>query len=176
MVNPQHSTAALNQAPDPTLDLAGECEQLGAVEPAVERRDDPEDLDGYKDHDGCPEPGPEAAEARVTDQGIDISHKIFFEFDSAKLLPEAETLLGRVGAALMSDDLADFRFAVEGHTDSVGSADYNARLSENRSQAVKAFLIARGVPERHLAARGHGEEQPAASNESDEGRQRNRRV
>ena len=101
---------------------------------------------------------------------------IFFEFDSAKLLPEAETLLGRVGAALMSDDLADFRFAVEGHTDSVGSADYNARLSENRSQAVKAFLIAKGVPERHLAARGHGEEQPAASNESDEGRQRNRRV
>jgi outer membrane protein OmpA-like peptidoglycan-associated protein len=101
---------------------------------------------------------------------------IFFEFDSAELLPEAEMLLGRVGAALMSDDLADFRFAVEGHTDSVGSAAYNARLSEERSRAVKAYLIAEGVPGHHLAARGHGEKRPAASNENDEGRQRNRRV
>jgi outer membrane protein OmpA-like peptidoglycan-associated protein len=101
---------------------------------------------------------------------------IFFEFDSAKLKPEAEALLDRLGAALKSDDLAGFHFDVEGHTDSVGSAQYNARLSEDRSQAVKAYLIAQGVPEEHLAARGHGEARPAESNATSEGRQRNRRV
>ena len=101
---------------------------------------------------------------------------VYFEFDSADLMPEAEVLLGKVGAALVSDDLADFRFSVEGHTDSVGSVDYNARLSEDRSRAVKAYLIAEGVPGDHLAARGHGEKRPAASNDSDIGRQRNRRV
>jgi outer membrane protein OmpA-like peptidoglycan-associated protein len=101
---------------------------------------------------------------------------IYFEFDSAKLLPEAEALLDRLGDALMSDDLAGFHFDVEGHTDSVGSAGYNARLSEDRSRAVKAYLISRGVSEEHLVARGHGEEHPAASNATAEGRQRNRRV
>ncbi len=101
---------------------------------------------------------------------------IYFEFDSAKLLPEAEALLDRLGEALMSEDLAAFHFDVEGHTDSVGSAGYNARLSEDRSRAVKAYLVTRGVPEEHLEARGHGEERPAASNDTAEGRQRNRRV
>jgi outer membrane protein OmpA-like peptidoglycan-associated protein len=101
---------------------------------------------------------------------------VYFEFDSADLRPEAEVLLGKVGAALVSDDLADFRFSVEGHTDGVGSEHYNARLSEERAKAVKAFLMARGVPAQHLATHGHGEGQPVASNTSDEGRQRNRRV
>ena len=85
-------------------------------------------------------------------------------------------MLDRLGAALKSDDLAGFHFAVEGHTDSVGSANYNASLSEDRSRAVKAYLIARGVPEEHLAARGHGEARPAATNDTAKGRQRNRRV
>ena len=101
---------------------------------------------------------------------------VYFEFDSADLRPEAEVLLGKVSAALVSDDLADFRFSVEGHTDGVGSEHYNARLSEERAKAVKAFLMARGVPAQHLATHGHGEGQPVASNTSDEGRQRNRRV
>jgi OOP family OmpA-OmpF porin len=101
---------------------------------------------------------------------------IFFEFDSTDLLPEAEVLLARVGAALVSDELEDFRFSVEGHTDSVGSESYNSTLSEERAKAVKAFLIARGVSEQKLATFGHGESRPVASNDDDEGRQRNRRV
>jgi OOP family OmpA-OmpF porin len=69
-----------------------------------------------------------------------------------------------------------FSFSVEGHTVSVGSESYNANLSEERAAAVKAFLMAQGVPEQQLATIGHGERQPVASNESDAGRQRNRRV
>jgi outer membrane protein OmpA-like peptidoglycan-associated protein len=101
---------------------------------------------------------------------------ILFEFDSTELLPESEVLLAKAGAALVSDDLAGFRFSVEGHTDSVGPENYNTPLSEERAKVVKAYLIARGVPEQHLATLGHGEARPVASNDSDEGRQRNRRV
>ena len=101
---------------------------------------------------------------------------ILFEFDSTELLPESESLLSKVGAALVSDDLAHFHFSVEGHTDSLGSDGYNSTLSQERAKAVKAYLMASGVQERQLATVGHGEAQPVASNDSDEGRQRNRRV
>jgi outer membrane protein OmpA-like peptidoglycan-associated protein len=101
---------------------------------------------------------------------------ILFEFDSTELLPESEALLAKVGAALASNELAEFRFSVEGHTDNMGSEGYNATLSEKRAEAVKEFLIARGVDEGKLATLGHGEAQPVASNDSDTGRQRNRRV
>jgi outer membrane protein OmpA-like peptidoglycan-associated protein len=101
---------------------------------------------------------------------------IFFEFNSTALRPEAHTLLDKVGAALASDDLATFRFSLEGHTDSVGSEGFNAQLSRDRAAEVKSYLMARGVPEERLATIGHGEAIPVASNETDGGRQRNRRV
>jgi outer membrane protein OmpA-like peptidoglycan-associated protein len=101
---------------------------------------------------------------------------IFFEFNSTKLRPEAHALLDKVGAALASDELATFRFSVEGHTDSVGSEGFNDQLSRDRAAAVKAHLMAQGVPAERLQTVGHGETTPVATNETDDGRQRNRRV
>jgi outer membrane protein OmpA-like peptidoglycan-associated protein len=101
---------------------------------------------------------------------------IFFEFNSAELRPEGRALLDKVGAALASDELTTFRFSVEGHTDSVGSESYNADLSAERAEAVKAYLMAQGVPEDRLGTVGHGEVAPVADNTTEEGRQRNRRV
>jgi len=101
---------------------------------------------------------------------------IFFEFNSTTLRPEAHALLDKVGAALASDELATFRFSVEGHTDSVGSEGFNDQLSRDRAAAVKTYLLARGVPEDRLSTIGHGETTPVASNQTDGGRQRNRRV
>jgi outer membrane protein OmpA-like peptidoglycan-associated protein len=101
---------------------------------------------------------------------------IFFEFNSTTLRPEARTLLDKVGAALASDELATFRFSVEGHTDSVGSEGINEQLSNDRAAAVKAYLMAQGVPPERLSTVGHGEATPVATNATDDGRQRNRRV
>jgi outer membrane protein OmpA-like peptidoglycan-associated protein len=101
---------------------------------------------------------------------------IFFEFNSTTLRPEAHDLLDKVGAALASDELGSFRFSVEGHTDSVGSESFNDQLSRDRADAVKAYLLAQGVPPERLETVGHGEAAPVAPNQTDDGRQRNRRV
>lgn len=101
---------------------------------------------------------------------------IYFEFDSATPTPEARALLEQVGAALQSSDLEAFQFLVEGHTDDVGPDDYNERLSIARAQAVASYLEAQGVSEARLRPTGKGESSPVASNASEEGRQRNRRV
>ena len=101
---------------------------------------------------------------------------ILFEFNSAQLRPEGQTLLEKLGVALKTPELDSFRFAVEGHTDSVGLASYNERLSMRRANAVKVFLTDVGVPAARLESAGMGEGSPVASNDDGEGRQRNRRV
>jgi flagellar motor protein MotB len=98
------------------------------------------------------------------------------DITSALLSPEGRDLLDKVGAALSSDELATFRFSVEGHTDSVGSEAYNDSLSAQRAAAVKEYLVAQGVPPERIATLGRGESDPVADNDSDVGRQRNRRV
>ena len=101
---------------------------------------------------------------------------IFFEFNSATLRPDGRALLDKVGAALASEELTTFRFSVEGHTDNIGSTKYNHSLSTQRANAVKDYLVARGVQDDRLGTIGHGENEPVADNSSDIGRQRNRRV
>lgn len=101
---------------------------------------------------------------------------ILFEFNSAQLRPEGEALLEKLGVALKTPELDSFRFAVQGHTDSVGSASYNERLSIRRADTVLVFLTDAGVPTTRLEASGMGEQEPVASNEDSQGRQRNRRV
>jgi OOP family OmpA-OmpF porin len=101
---------------------------------------------------------------------------VYFEFDSDRLQPDAIVLLGRVGAALSAEELAAFRFSVEGHTDSVGSAEYNDGLSQRRAVAVEHFLANSGVPAERLEAVGRGELDPVALNDNSTGRRRNRRV
>ena len=81
------------------------------------------------------------------------------------------------GEALSSDALAGHRFEIAGHTDNTGTEDTNQTLSQERAEAVKNFLVQfYGISPQRLTARGHGESQPVASNETEEGRARNRRV
>jgi len=87
-------------------------------------------------------------------------HKVQFEYNSARLTPEAKEVLQRVAEALKSGELQAYKYQIEGHTDSRGSADYNKRLSERRAQAVKTFLTQVGVNPSRLTAVGRGSEVP----------------
>jgi OOP family OmpA-OmpF porin len=79
--------------------------------------------------------------------------------------------------AKVMKDYPDLNVVIEGHTDSVGTAAYNKKLSQRRADAVKKYMVEEsGIDANHITAKGFGEEKPIASNDTDEGRQQNRRV
>lgn len=112
---------------------------------------------------------------RETERGMELTlDDVLFEFDRADLKPGAQHDL---------DTLADFLRAnpgrpvmIEGHTDAIGSASYNADLSERRAESVRSYLVRRGVPPERITARGYGKDYPIASNATESGRLQNRRV
>ena len=83
------------------------------------------------------------------------------DFNSANIRPESQQALVNLALALKSAELQASSFAVEGHTDAKGTANYNLRLSEQRAQAVKAFLAQQGVQDKRLSASGKGATQLA---------------
>ena len=97
-----------------------------------------------------------------------------FAFDSADLDIKTKDTLDKVARGLKSN--AEVRIEVGGHTDSKGSDKYNQKLSEKRAQSVADYLIGKGVPTAQLAVKGYGESRPTATNDTEEGRARNRRV
>jgi len=100
--------------------------------------------------------------------------KLLFDFDSAELRPESLTELERV--VKFMGDVPFAKAMVEGHTDSVGTEEYNQALSDRRAKAVFDYLSSRGVDPARLSSIGHGELKPIADNTTAEGRQLNRRV
>lgn len=98
-----------------------------------------------------------------------------FAFDSAELTDESLVTLAEIAKLLQED--ADLRLGVEGHTDNVGAASYNARLSQRRAEAVKMHLVRTfNISPARLETRGLGDTKPVADNVTEEGRARNRRV
>ena len=85
-----------------------------------------------------------------------VSLTIAFEFDSAQVTKDSAEQLEELASALTSEELNTLDFLIEGHTDAKGPLSYNMKLSERRAQAVREFLIQRGVRERALRARGLG--------------------
>lgn len=85
-----------------------------------------------------------------------LSLLIQFDFNSARVKPESQQALVNLAQALQSKELAESKFAVEGHTDAKGRADYNLKLSQQRADAVRAFLASNGVVDARLQAVGKG--------------------
>jgi OOP family OmpA-OmpF porin len=122
-----------------------------------------------------PAPAPAPAPAPVpTSEKVSYSADAFFDFDKAVLKPEGKDKLDDVASKLGSINL-EVIIAV-GHTDSVGSDEYNQKLSVRRAEAVKAYIISKGVEANRVYTEGKGEKQPVADNKTAEGRAKNRRV
>ena len=103
-----------------------------------------------------------------------LSLMIQFDFDSAKIRPESQQALMNLSSALKAQELSGANFAVEGHTDAKGIADYNVKLSKLRADAVQHFLVQQGVSPSRLVASGKGSSQLA--NTADPLAAENRRV
>ena len=101
-------------------------------------------------------------------------NNIFFDFDSNTLKKESFGELKRIIRFLAENPKANIELA--GHTDSIGSREYNIKLSERRAKAVYEYMIKHGVPEDRISYKGYGPDLPIASNETDEGRAKNRRT
>ena len=105
---------------------------------------------------------------------LSMADRLLFDTDSALLRPEFNTALDRIADGLLRVGIDGAR--VEGHTDSTGSSDHNARLSAARAAAIAAALIDHGFAPTRVAQHGWGETRPVAENNDPEGRQLNRRV
>jgi OOP family OmpA-OmpF porin len=137
------------------------------------------DLDGDgvpNERDKCPNTRPGAV---VDLDGCEVEavielEGVYFDFDKATIKPEGKVVLNEAAALLKKHE----RVVVEvaGHTDSTGSDTYNQGLSERRANSVKDYLTSQGVTATRLSAKGYGEAQPVASNDTKEGRAENRRV
>jgi outer membrane protein OmpA-like peptidoglycan-associated protein/tetratricopeptide (TPR) repeat protein len=99
---------------------------------------------------------------------------VFFEFDRADIKPESEVELLEVVRLLQAHP--KWKVEVQGHTDSVGTAMYNQQLSHRRAEAVRQFLLQRGIKAERIQARGYGSSRPIAPNTTEEGRALNRRT
>ena len=121
-----------------------------------------------------PPPAPPPV-VQVEEKRIVITQKIHFEFDKAVIRPISFHILDAV-VDVLDRHPEILQVQVEGHTDGVGSDQYNQRLSERRAKAVVAYLVQHGISQDRLVSKGFGESQPIDTNETALGRARNRRT
>jgi outer membrane protein OmpA-like peptidoglycan-associated protein len=164
-------------------------DEPGVRDPDPQKNGCPPKLDRDGDQildedDACPDiPGPPNEDptlhgcplARIEKDQIKISQRIEFEFDKAKLVPSSEPVLKAVLEILdLHPEIVDV--LVEGHTDNVGKAKYNKKLSDKRAAAVVKWLVENGIGRDRLRSAGIGMARPIESNDDEVGRQKNRRV
>jgi len=120
---------------------------------------------------------PQTLPSPLPPQTAAVALNVFFEFNSATVLKQYYTDMDKLGQMLTQPQYSTYRVRIEGHTDNVGSDPYNQRLSERRAESIKSYLVQHFAiaPER-LMAKGYGKARPRATNNTQEGRDQNRRV
>lgn len=129
---------------------------------------------GPASNNGCPEPEKKELEENVKQDLQNIIESLQFNVNSSNINPSSYDELNRL-AKIMQED-PDLRLIIRGHTDNTGNPNNNLELSVNRANAVKDYLVQQGVEVGRIAAFGYGETRPIASNDTEEGRETNRRV
>ena len=119
-------------------------------------------------------PAPAPAPAPAVASKVTFAADAFFDFNKSVVKPEGKAKLDDLVGKMKGINL-EVIIAV-GHTDSVGSDAYNQKLSVSRSEAVKAYLVSKGIEKNRVYTEGKGEKQPVADNKTAEGRAKNRRV
>ena len=111
---------------------------------------------------------------KATEGSVSVLKNIFFKTNEYQIEDKSKTELVKMIRFLNANP--SIRIEISGHTDNVGTAAYNSQLSEKRAQAVVDFLASNGIDSRRLVAKGYGQDHPVASNDTEEGRQANRRI
>jgi len=112
---------------------------------------------------------------RETARGLIVNMSdVLFDFNKYTLKPDAREKLAKVSGILLS--YPNLQLQVEGYTDNIGSDEYNQKLSEERADAVRDYLVSQGVAQTNIAAAGYGKADPVADNSTSSGRAENRRV
>jgi outer membrane protein OmpA-like peptidoglycan-associated protein len=195
MLEPEDKDGYLDEdgCPEPDNDLDGIPDKLDKCP------NEPEDPDGFQDEDGCPDkdndgdtvldvddqcpntpgapngPRPGCPSlVVVTAKEIRITQQIQFEFNKATIRPVSYPILDAVRDVLK--DNPQFTIEVQGHTDNVGTPQYNLRLSQQRADSVRQYLIKAGIDGKRLVSKGYGLTQPLVPNNSEKNRELNRRV
>lgn len=116
------------------------------------------------------------AEVERVGEGIHIRFDsgLLFDFNSSALSSASKANIQKMASTL--NEYPDTNILVEGHTDSKGSEEYNQNLSVERASSVVDYALAQGIPRSRMTIKGYGESQPIATNETEAGRQQNRRV
>ncbi len=184
----------------PDLDNDGD----GKNDPDDQCPNEAEDVDAFKDDDGCPEADndedkildgvdkcpneaevyngkddedgcPDETLAAIEQGKIVIKDKIYFDTNKATIKPQSDPVLNAVQGILKANPHVK-KVSIEGHTDDVGNATRNKKLSDDRAKSVMAWLIAHGIDAERLSAVGYGYERPSVLAKTKEAREANRRV
>lgn len=122
-----------------------------------------------------PPPPPKPVRVKVMAKMIQITERVEFETDSSTILSASHSLLDEVVKALKEHPEIQL-VEVQGHTDSTGKAAHNMKLSRARAKSVQTYLTEKGIDAKRLKSKGYGLTKPIADNDTDEGKQKNRRV
>jgi outer membrane protein OmpA-like peptidoglycan-associated protein len=111
---------------------------------------------------------------KLEENAVITMNNIFFDFDKSLLKPESAPELDRL--VNMLKEQTSMKIEISGHTDDLGTEQYNLALSERRAKNVIAYLVRSGIDQKRISVQYFGESKPVDSNETEEGRQKNRRV